>query len=158
MRLFPVAMLAAALIGGPVLADDTPDYVSGPWHYRSVSCVDTTVTSVTPRLVGGDQTHFTPADFQASGVSVEFATGLGIRPLDPSGRAGVTHYQDTVGNNVMMREHAGDKVQVCFLGGPPPTKYCNPDKDLRGRNYRVWDYRQQRQYAGMNSEHDCGGA
>ncbi len=44
----------------------------------------------------------------------------------------MTHYQDTAGNNVMMAEKKGDKVQVCFLGPPAPTQYCDPDKDPRG--------------------------
>jgi hypothetical protein len=68
------------------------------------------------------------------------------------------HYQGDAGNGVMMSEHRGDEVQACFLGGPAPTIGCNPDKDLRGRDYRVWDYRQRKQYWGDNSEHGCGGA
>jgi hypothetical protein len=28
----------------------------------------------------------------------------------------------------------------------------------RGRQFRVWDYVRKAQYAGMNSEHGCGGA
>ena len=58
----------------------------------------------------------------------------------------------------MIAEHPGDRVQVCIVQIPPPTKYCNPDTDSRGRVYRVWDYARKAQYAGMNSEHDCGGA
>ncbi|MGP6158445.1 MAG: hypothetical protein ACLPYS_13230 [Vulcanimicrobiaceae bacterium] len=158
---FSTMVLQTALVASTAAAasaGDASDYVNGPWHYRAVSCVDTTVTSVTPRLTSEGRTTFTTADFQSSGVDVSFATGLGIQPLDPQGHAEVVHYQNTAGNEVMMREHRGDRVQVCFLGGPAPTLECNPDKDLRGREYRVWDYKQQKQYSGGNSEHDCGGA
>jgi hypothetical protein len=140
------------------LADDDPGYVAGPWHFKAVSCVDTTVREVTPRLQSSGQTSYTAADFKQSGVDVTFATTLGIQPLFSRGSASVVHYQDASNNNIMAAERAGDRVQVCFLGGPAPTKYCNPDQDDRGRNYRVYDYRQRKQYWGMNSEHDCGGA
>ena len=139
-------------------AQDTPDYKSGPWHYRSISCVDSTVKTVTPRLVSAGQTSYSKKDFEQSGVEVAFNTRLGADPVVPSAFVGVTHYQGDAGNNVMMAEHPGDRVQVCIVKIPAPTKYCNPDTDPRGRVYRVWDYRQKAQYAGFNSEHDCGGA
>jgi hypothetical protein len=132
-------------------------YAPGLWHYRSVECVDTTVKVVEPRLTGDGQKTFTARDFQESGVLVEFNTFLGSDPANHS-RAAVTHYEGTAGNNIMMRERVGDKVQVCFLSRPAPTAYCNPDEDGRGRVFRVYDYRQRAQYSGMNSEHDCGGA
>jgi len=157
VRILTCLALAAATTA-PALADDNPDYLPGPWHFRAVSCVDTTVTAVTPRLESAGQTTFTAEDFKQSGVAVTFATGLGIRPLFARGTASVVHYQDSAGNNIMAAEHRGDRVQVCYLGGPAPTKYCNPDQDDRGRNYRVYDYRQHQQYWGGNSEHDCGGA
>ncbi len=138
-------------------AEDDPDYLPGPWHFRAMSCVDTTVSEVTPRLVNEGQTHFTAADYQA-GVQVFFNTGLGITPLFSHGRAAVVHYQNVPGNGVMAAEHSGDRVQVCYLGGPAPTRFCDPDKDDRGRNYRVYDYKTHKQYWGMNSEHGCGGA
>ena len=154
-----VAVAAAAVLAlSPALAQTAPDYKPGPWHYRSVACVDTTVVKVVPRLGQAGQTTFTAADFKASGVTVLFASHLGVDPLFASRHAAVTHYQDTAGNNVMVAEHPGDRVQLCFLGGPAPTKNCDPDKDDRGRNYRVYDYRQRASYAGMNEEHDCGGA
>lgn len=133
------------------------DYVPGVWHFRSVACVVTTVKLVEPRLVGGDQTKFTAQDFE-SGVNVVFNTTLGSDPAHPKMLASVTHYQDTVGNNIMMKEHAGDKVQVCFISRPAPAAGCNPDEDGRGRVFRVYDYRQHAQYAGQNGEHGCGGA
>ena len=133
------------------------DYRPGPWHYKSIPCVDTTVTSVTPRLTGNDPTRFSKADFTESGVVVTFATHLGLAPVF-SERVNVTHYQDTLGNALMASEKPGDRVQVCFLGYPAPTKYCNPDQDGRGRSYWVYDYKRHASYDGINSEHDCGGA
>jgi hypothetical protein len=158
---FAAAVSLIVLVGTlPAYADPDadPGYLPGPWHFHAITCVDTTVASVTPRLGNAGQTSFTAADFTQSGVIVTFNTGLGIVPLFPSGQAAVTHYQGTPGDAIMSVEHPGDRVQVCFLGGPAPTKYCDPDKDDRGRNYRVYDYKQQKQYWGSNEEHDCGGA
>ncbi len=142
----------------PAFAQAAPDYKPGPWHYRSIACADTTVTKVVPRLLSDGRTAFGPADFAASGVVVFFASHLGVDPLFPKQYATVTHYQDTPGNAVMIAERPGDRVQLCFLGGPAPTATCDPDRDGRGRTYRVYDYRQRASYAGMNEEHDCGGA
>ncbi len=132
-------------------------YVPGVWHYRSVACVDATVTSVEPRLVGEGQTKFSVQDFE-NGVAVTFNTHLGSDPAHPHTFASVTHYGGLPGNEIMVRERPGDKVQVCFLSRPAPTVDCNPDLDERGRIYRVYDYRQREQYSGMNTEHGCGGA
>jgi hypothetical protein len=125
------------------------DFAPGPWHYRDIPCVDTTVRDVFARLGGTSA-----ADFKESGVVVQFNTKLGLR----TSFAEVVHYQETPGNGIMQRERPGDRVQVCYLGPPAPTTSCNPDTDGRGRKYRVWDYRQHAQYDGINSEHDCGGA
>ncbi|HTW83653.1 MAG TPA: hypothetical protein VMD91_06280 [Candidatus Sulfotelmatobacter sp.] len=130
----------------------------GPWHYRSIPCVDTTVTSVEPRLTTDGRTTFTARDFDASGVEVVFATTLGSDPAQKPAPVVVIHYEGTAGNDVMRREHPGDRVQVCFLGGPAPSETCDPDTDPRERQYRVYDYRQHAAYTGMNSEHGCGGA
>jgi hypothetical protein len=157
---FVACVLVAGIAGTavPAGAQNAPQYKSGPWHYRSIACVDTTVKSVTPRLGNAGQTTFTKSDFLQSGVAVTFNTRLGADPVGPPGFAGVVHYQDSAGNATMMAEHRGDRVQVCFLSAPAPTQFCNPDTDSRGRLYRVWDYRQRAQYNGTNSEHDCGGA
>ena len=151
-----IACLAGTAI--PAGADNAPSYKSGPWHYRSISCVDATVKAVTPRLVSAGQTSYSKNDFLQSGVEVAFNTRLGADPAVPSALAGVTHYQGDAGNSVMMAEHPGDRVQVCIVQIPAPTQTCNPDTDSRGRVYRVWDYQQKAQYWGLNSEHDCGGA
>lgn len=155
---FATLLLCASLAFSTsiVIAQDE-DYVPGVWHYKSVDCVDSTVRAVAPRLVGGDQKTFTARDFEESGVEVEFNTYLGSDPANHM-RAAVTHYQGTPGNNIMMRERPGDRVQVCFLSRPAPTLTCNPDEDGRGRLFRVYDYRQHAQYYGMNGEHACGGA
>lgn len=146
---FPMQIAAAT--------NGSTDYPAGPWHYKSIPCVDTTVVTVTPRLTGSNQTTFAKADFQ-SGVVVTFATNLGLAAAFPKDRVNITHYQDTAGNALMVSEKPGDRVQVCLLSYPPPDKYCNPDKDDRGRSYWVWDYKRHAAYDGMNSEHDCGGA
>jgi hypothetical protein len=140
----------------PALAQ-IEEYVPGAWHYRSVACVKTTVTSVEPRLVAEGQTKFSAQDFE-NGVDVRFKTHLGADPAHPHMFASVTHYGGLPGNEIMFRERPGDKVQVCFLSRPAPTDGCNPDQDERGRVYRVYDYRQHEQYSGMNTEHGCGGA
>jgi hypothetical protein len=147
-----------SVINMPAAVAQEEQNAPGVWHFRSVACVDTTVRSVELRLTSDGQKTFTASDFQQSGVSVEFNTTLGSDPANPNMQAAVTHYQNTAGNNAMMRERPGDKVQVCFLSRPAPTAYCDPDQDARGRVFRVYDYRQHVQYAGMNSEHDCGGA
>ena len=161
MNGFRVCALTACIVASAIPAaaqDNNVQYKPGPWHYKSIPCVDTTVTAVTPRLGNEGQTTFTKQQFIDTGVYVAFNTKLGADPVDPSGGVSVTHYQGTAGNNVMMAEKKGDKVQVCFLGPPAPTQYCDPDKDPRGRTYRVYDYRQKQQYSGINSEHGCGGA
>jgi len=153
-------MLTAGVVASvaPAGAQSGEPLKPGPWHYKSIPCVDTTVISVTPRLGLPGQTTFTKQNYIQSGVIVTFATGLGADPAEPGGHAAVTHYQDASDNAIMMAEKKGDKVQVCFLGPPAPTAQCNPDRDDRGRSYRVYDYRQKQQYSGINSEHDCGGA
>jgi hypothetical protein len=146
-----------ALTSAPAFADQPDQYVSGPWHYRSIPCVDTTVVSVTPRLGNPGQTKFTAADFQQTGVTVTFKTTLGSDPALAPDRVSVTHYQGDADNAYMIAEHPGDKVQVCWVSTPPPTQYCDPDKDSRGRLYRVWDYLRHHQYSG-GTQHGCGGA
>jgi hypothetical protein len=152
-----VGSLAVVALSVPALAQDDPEYTPGAWHFRSVGCVDTTVRSVQPRLSTGNAKP-TAEDFKMTGVGVAFNTHLGVDPLSPNDFASVVHYQGSTGNPLMISERAGDKVQVCFLGPPPPTKYCDPDKDSRGRMYRVWDYQRKAQYWGGNSQHGCGGA
>ena len=138
--------------------DDTwrQDLAPGVWHYRSIPCVDTTVRIVEPYF----RVYGTNEDYN-SGVIVVFNTDLGVDPLFPRDHAEVVHRGP---DPIMIAERRGDKVQVCFLGVPAPRQMpgtilgCNPDKDPRGRGYRVYDYRQHKSYAGWNSNHGCGGA
>ncbi|MFY9884731.1 MAG: hypothetical protein WAK15_08155 [Candidatus Cybelea sp.] len=123
----------------------------------SASCVDTTVRSVEPRLTNGTPNErYTRQEITDSGPAVTFNTKIG----QPNGVmwAEVVHYGGQSGNGVMINERPGDRVRVCFLGGPTPDEACNPKTDLRGRTFSVYDYRQHASYSGINSEHDCGGA
>ncbi|MDQ2680090.1 MAG: hypothetical protein M3Y21_03585 [Candidatus Eremiobacteraeota bacterium] len=159
MRAVIVAAIFLVSLGcATASAQDAPQYKPGAWHFRSIPCADSAVIAVTPRLQNEGQKFFTAQDFEQSGVQVSFKTKLGIDPAYPNGHAGVTHYQGTPGNGIMIAERPGDRVQVCFLGAPAPTLSCDPDKDPRGRLYRVYDYRQHASYDGFNSEHICGGA
>ncbi len=127
----------------------------GPWHYATIHCVETTVKWVGYRLYDY-KTHEPSRD---SGSAVTFSTRLGLEgsqgPNAPSVRAGVTKYGT---DPIIAAERAGDKVQVCLLSIPEPSRWCNPDRDSRGRKYRVYDYRQKAAYVGENGEHYCGGA
>ncbi len=156
-RRLGLGLAASLILVAPALGQDRSDYLNGPWHYKSIPCVDTTVVSVTPRLSSLGQTKFSKADFEGSGVSVTFKTTLGSDPALPAEYVHVTHYQGDADNKYMIAEHPGDKVQVCWVSTPTPSKYCDPDKDPRGRIYRVWDYRQEKQYSG-GTQHGCGGA
>ncbi len=153
------SLLAVALLfcsTASVQADQSPP---SPWHFKNVPCVDTTITRVTPRLSSIGQKSFTLEEFEQSGVSVSYDSTLGSNPAAHRlFNAGIMHYQDEVGNDVMINERPGDRVQLCFLGAPAPTDQCNPDLDSRGRSFRVYDYRQRADYTGENSEHTCGGA
>jgi hypothetical protein len=130
----------------------------GPWHFKSVPCVDTSIQGVFPRIGDSRQRHFTPHDFEQSGIVVIYNSTLGTNPTVRNLKASITHYQGTAGNDVMINERPGDTVQLCFLGAPAPTEACNPDTDSRGRLYRVYDYRQNAEYEGENAQHTCGGA
>lgn len=124
----------------------------------SGSCVNTTVRLVAPRLDGLDpaKEHFTRQDFIESGVAVTFNTKLGLK--NGIQWAEVVHYQGEPRNSIMMAERIGERVRVCFLGGPEADEACDPKTDLRGWKFSVYDYRQHASYSGINSEHDCGGA
>ncbi len=153
-----IAVCAALLLPVAGNAQTAGPTVTGPWHYRSFACVDTTVSSVMPRLTSNDQRSFAKSEFVNYGVVVTFKSHLGMSPVFPTGFAAVTHYQGEATNAVMIAEHPGDRVQVCYLGPPTPDASCNPDTDSRGRKYRVYDYKQHASYDGINTEHDCGGA
>lgn len=134
------------------------DLAEGPAAIvASASCVDTTVRSVEPRLTSGvPNAPYTHQEILDSGPAVTFNTKIG----QPAGViwAEVVHYGGEPGNDVMIAERPGDRVRVCFVGGPKPDEACDPKEDLRGRKFSVYDYRQGASYSGINSEHGCGGA
>lgn len=151
-------------MGGAVLSVALSVALSAPLAVRthaatySGSCVNTTVRLVAPRLDGLDpaKEHFTREDFIESGVAVTFNTKLGLK--NGVQWAEVVHYQAEPGNGIMIAERVGDRVRVCFLGGPEADEACDPKTDLRGWKFSVYDYRQRASYSGINSEHGCGGA
>jgi hypothetical protein len=170
--------MALSLLAAPAIARaQTFDFqaqmqaeaaAGGAWHYQSIPCANATVTEVTPRLRSSmTQTVFTPQDYDQSGVQVGFRLSQPWRYLGnlTTSRLYVVHYQGTSGNDIMRSERAGDSVQLCLTGFPlpridPTTQrvICNPDKDGRGFEFRVYDYRLHAAYIGPNSEHSCGGA
>ncbi len=165
---FPSLTLAALDSHGPSIvasqASEEHDLVvrGGAWRYRSVPCVDGSVQQVSPRLGDARTQNFTHRDYELSGVAVS------IRLARPTAfvlnvsrtHAGVTHYQGEADNDLMEAERPGDRVQVCLLSFPTPraNERCNPDKDPRGWEFRVYDYRQHAAYFGSETEHYCGGA
>ena len=136
----------------------------GAWHPgKFVPCADGVVTDVGPRL---ETTATGPARFD-SGVGVEFKLPTAPRFLNgqPFATARVVHYQSELGNDVMQKQRAGDRVQVCLVSFPTPTHdartgavICDPNVDARGFVFRVYDYRQHAAYLGPDSQHSCGGA
>jgi hypothetical protein len=147
-RGFLSALALAALVLPALQAEADTNYAAiakgGKWPAAGHTCVDSKVTQVGYRLDG------TPG----SGSAVSFAANLGVSGIR-NARAGIVSY-DTI--PVAAREHPGDPVQVCLLTIPKADQYCNPKTDSRGREYRVFDYKQGKAYAGANAEHTCGGA
>jgi hypothetical protein len=91
-----------------------------------------------------------------SGVYVEFDTNLGVETFKGE-KARVVDRSAPAGS-IMDQQKIGDKVQVCLTSSPTAEPYCNPQKDPRGRFYRIFNYRQTSAYSGTNSNHLCGGA
>ncbi len=137
----------------------------GAWHAgKFIPCADGMVTSVHSRLEESGSSG--PQRFN-SGVAVEIKLPTVPRFLNgqPFPTAAVVHYDGDHGNNVMESEKPGDKVQVCLVSFPTPTRdpqtgkaICDPNVDSRGMVYRVYDYRHHVAYIGPNSQHGCGGA
>lgn len=112
---------------------------------------------MTPCLGKEGQKTVARQRFIDTGVSVTYATKLGPAPIYPNEYASTTHYQGIACYTAMMKERPGDRVQMCFVGGPAPTKYGNLDSDDRGRQFCVWDDNRKARYWGSNAEHSCGG-
>jgi len=98
-------------------------------------CEDTKIKKIGTRLVDGSGNPV-----PNSGPTVLFENGVSI-----------VEYQT---NDVVDHQRVGDKVQVCLIKVPA---HC-PEGDDRGREYRVYDYRQKAAYTMINSQHGCGGA
>ncbi len=148
MRLFfaAFASLFVALSGVPALAQnaDTHDETKGSAFTKPVSCVDTTIGSITDRF--GKPVGAPPSSPAAgtTGMNVTFANKVTLVAYSVS--------------EVVYRERVGDRVQLCFLGHIEGTQDCKPATDLRGWFYRVFDYRLNAAWTAMNSQHACGGA
>jgi hypothetical protein len=58
--------------------------------------------------------------------------------------------------------NAGDRVRVCLLSMPKKAGSCDPAKDIRGREFLVYDFTSDRESDNAavytNGEHWCGGA
>lgn len=120
---------------------ETRDEIRGSEFVQPISCVETKFKSMTDRFgkpVGSQ------ANFPTAGMTVAFANGVRLIAYSVS--------------DVALRERAGDRVQLCFLGHIEGTQGCITAADSRGRLYRVYDYRLHAAWSAMNSQHTCGGA
>ena len=135
---YPIAALITAGLFIPCLvrADDRPDR---PWR-----CEESTITKVGNYFEGNP----------SSGVYAVFRSKLGVEQFPDTSASVVVRYLDPV----MAKQKVGDKVQVCLVNFPDPDRSCKPDKDPRGRIYRVYNYRLKAAYSGPNGNHLCGGA
>jgi hypothetical protein len=122
-------------------ADDPTE--TNPQPYR---CEDSVITKV--------GNYF--EDDPTSGFYALFASKLGVENFSDS-RAAVVD-RSAGQDSVMAKQRVGDKVQVCLINTPEAGYGCNPNKDPRGRVYRVFNYRLRGAYSGWNSNHGCGGA
>jgi hypothetical protein len=126
---------------GTALADDPLE--SNPQPYR---CEDSVITKV------GSYFENDPT----SGFFAIFQSKLGVESFSEAYAAVVD--RSAGADSTLAKQKVGDKVQVCLIGSPPKDQYCNPDKDSRGRFFRVYNYRLKAAYAGTNANHLCGGA
>ncbi|MER3434426.1 MAG: hypothetical protein C4288_13615 [Leptolyngbya sp. ERB_1_1] len=91
-----------------------------------------------------------------SGSYAQFKSRLGVTQFKDATAAVVD--RSAAPNSVLAKQQVGDRVQVCLVGYPNKDQYCNPDRDPRGRYYRIYHYRQKAEYSGTNGDHLCGGA
>jgi len=127
-----------------------------------VPCADGVVAGVHPRL----EEAASDVPF-SSGIVVEIKLPTKPRFLNGQafGEASVVHYDQERGNGSMKLEKPGDRVHVCLVSFPTPSRdpktgqvFCDPNTDPRGVVYRVYDYHRHFTYAGPDSQHSCGGA
>jgi len=122
-------------------ADDPTE--NNPQPYR---CEDSVVTKV--------GTYF--ENDPSSGFYAVFQSKLGVEQF-PDYHAAVVD-RSAAPNSALAQQKVGDKVQICLIASPAKDKYCDPDKDSRGRFFRVYNYRLKAAYSGTNANHWCGGA
>jgi hypothetical protein len=138
-RIFAASFIWLALTVPSVQATEEPSAIP----YR---CEDSTVTEIGYYFEGSPQ----------SGIYANFQSKLGVETFEKT-TARVLD-RGTLLNSVMDAQVVGDKVQVCLIYMPESEKRCNPEKDPRGRVYRVYNYRLKSAYVGINANHLCGGA
>ncbi len=123
------------------LADDPSE--TNPQPYR---CEDSTITKTGNYFEGNP----------SSGFYAIFQSKLGVEKF-PDATAAVVD-RGASPTSAIAQQKVGDKVQVCLLSTPPKDPYCDPNRDRRGRFYRVYNYRLRLAYTGTNANHLCGGA
>lgn len=134
--------LSLMQLAGVARAASTPQEIQAP-----LGCVDTVVTkSLAPTgssMAAGGQLTFRDDIAPGNGAAGQTIRALYVAPDN-----------DPVANS-------GDHVRVCLLQMPQKTASCDPSKDIRGREFLVFDTsKAQGENAGVffNGEHLCGGA
>ncbi len=143
-RYQPILGLVAVLLvaqSSTAYADDPME--TNPQPYR---CEDSTITEV--------GTYF--KDDPKSGFYAIFQSTLGVQNF-PNTHASVVD-RSARQDSPIAKQQVGDKVQICLLYTPTKSSDCDPNKDRRGRIYRIYNYRLRSAYQGWNANHGCGGA
>ncbi|MGV0023736.1 hypothetical protein [Phormidesmis priestleyi] len=142
MKTFLSAAVSVALlsVASPGIADEVRD-ADIPYQ-----CEDSVVT----------KTGYYFENQPDSGSYVVFKSNLGVKQIKDATVSVVD--RNAPPTSVLAKQKVGDRVQVCLVGYPTKDQSCNPDRDPRGRYYRVYNYRQKAAYQGTNGNHLCGGA
>lgn len=122
-------------------ADDPTE--TNPQPYR---CEDSVITKV--------GTYF--ENDPRSGFYAIFQSKLGVESFPDESAAVVDRGASP--SSALAKQKVGDRVQVCLVFRPADGDTCHPDRDPRGRFYRVYNYRLRAAYTGTNANHLCGGA
>jgi hypothetical protein len=125
----------------PVYANERIEKMAQPYY-----CEDSVVTKV----------GYYFKDEPNSGIYITFKSTLGVSNFKGESAA-VTDRMMPL-NSVIAKQKVGNKVQVCLISTPSKERFCNPEKDSRGRFYRIYDYQLKAAYVGTNGNHLCGGA
>ncbi|UBF27851.1 hypothetical protein K9N68_08090 [Kovacikia minuta CCNUW1] len=138
-----IALAIAFLLTQNYVARADDPLENNPQPYR---CEDSVVTKV--------GTYF--ENDPSSGFYAVFQSKLGVEQFPDTRAAVVDRAAGT--DSVLAQQKVGDKVQVCLIGSPAKDQYCDPEKDSRGRFFRIYSYRLKAAYTGTNANHLCGGA